>query len=182
MAAGALGAELWTEGCSVQACAANDLGIPDFDLEVKTSSGNRLWVNISTIVFDEPTRWNRRLVVHVARDISQRKTNEQLLVRMLALSKELVGLFRHVDGISPVSPLSTQEQRILRLFAKAKNAAEIARELSITFPTPRNHLHSINEKLLTHNRLEARCTRCRAASSGVPCPALSFTKQMFRVV
>ncbi len=59
------------------------------------------------------------------------------------------------DGISPVSPLSTQEQRILRLFAKAKNSAEIARELSITLPTLRNHLHSINEKLRTHNRLEA---------------------------
>lgn len=152
---GALGTEVCTGGCSVQACAAKDLAIPDFDLEVKTSSGNRLWVNISTIVFDEPTRRNRRLIVHLARDISHRKANEQLLVRMLALSKELVTASVRVDGISPVSPLSTQEQRILRLFAEAKNSSEIARELSITLPTLRNHLHSINEKLRTHNRLEA---------------------------
>lgn len=27
------------------------LGIPDFDLEVKTRSGKRLWVNVSTLVF-----------------------------------------------------------------------------------------------------------------------------------
>jgi DNA-binding CsgD family transcriptional regulator len=56
---------------------------------------------------------------------------------------------------APISPLSEQEQRILRLFAKAKNSSEIARELGITLPTLRNHLHSINEKLRTHNRLEA---------------------------
>ena len=54
--------------------------IPDFDLEVKTKSGSRLWVNISTIVFEEPRR-NRRLIVHLARDISHRKKNEDLLAR-----------------------------------------------------------------------------------------------------
>ena len=75
--------------------------------------------------------------------------------RCWTLSKELVAASGHVDGITPVSPLSEQEQRILRLFAKAKNSAEIARELGITLPTLRNHLHSINEKLRTHNRLEA---------------------------
>jgi DNA-binding NarL/FixJ family response regulator len=41
------------------------------------------------------------------------------------------------------------------LFAKAKNFSEIARDLGITLPTLRNHLHSINEKQRTHNRLEA---------------------------
>ena len=74
---------------------------------------------------------------------------------MLDISKELVAASGHVDGITPVSPLSEQEQRILRLFVKAKNSAEIARELGITLPTLRNHLHTINEKLRTHNRLEA---------------------------
>jgi DNA-binding CsgD family transcriptional regulator len=40
-------------------------------------------------------------------------------------------------------------------FAQAKNSSEIARELGITLPTPRNQRHSINEKLGTHNHLEA---------------------------
>ena len=151
---GALGTEVCTGGCSVQSCAAQHGKIPDFDLEVKTNSGSRLWVNISTIVFDEPRR-NRRLIVHLARDVSHRKKNEDLLAKMLDLSKELAAAAGHVDGISPISPISEQEQRILRLFAKAKNSSEIARELGITLPTLRNHLHSINEKLRTHNRLEA---------------------------
>ena len=151
---GALGTDVCTGGCSVQFCAAQHGNIPDFDLEVKTNSGSRLWVNISTIVFEEPRR-NRRLIVHLARDISRRKKNEDLLAKMQDLSRELAAAAGHVDGVSPISPLSEQEQRILRLFARAKNSAEIACELGITLPTLRNHLHSINEKLRTHNRLEA---------------------------
>lgn len=56
---------------------------------------------------------------------------------------------------APVSPLTDHEVRILRLFANGKNSSEIARTLGITLPTLRNHLHAINEKLRTHNRLEA---------------------------
>jgi PAS domain S-box-containing protein len=151
---GALGTQVCIGDCSVQQCAAQKLEIPDFDLEVKTGSGERLWVNVSTLVFEEPRR-NRRLVVHLARDISRRRRSEELLAKMLEISKEMVAVADHNARAAPVSPLTEQEQRILRLFAKAKNSSEIARELGITLPTLRNHLHSINEKLRTHNRLEA---------------------------
>ena len=151
---GTLGEQVCSGGCSVHLCAAQHRDIPDFDLEVKTTSGSRLWVNVSTIVYEEPRR-NRMLIVHLARDISHRKKKEELLAKMLDLSRELAASSEHADGLAPVSSLSEQEQRILRLFAKAKNSTEIARELGITLPTLRNHLHSINEKLRTHNRLEA---------------------------
>lgn len=52
-------------------------------------------------------------------------------------------------------PLSEHEKRIWRLFSAGKNSAEIARELGITLTTLRNHRDGINEKLRTHNRLEA---------------------------
>lgn len=151
---GALGTQVCIGNCGVQQCAAQEQGIPDFDLEVKTRSGERLWVNISTLVFEEPRR-NRRLVVHLARDISRRKKSEELLAKMMDISKEVAAIAGHNVRAAPVSPLSEQEQRILRLFVKARNSSEIARELGITLPTLRNHLHSINEKLRTHNRLEA---------------------------
>ena len=151
---GALGTQVCIGDCSVQQCAAQKVEIPDFDLEVKTRSGERLWVNVSTLVFEEPRR-NRRLVVHLARDISRRRRSEELLAKMLEISKEMVAVGDHNNRAAPVTPLTEQEQRILRLFAKAKNSSEIARELGITLPTLRNHLHSINEKLRTHNRLEA---------------------------
>jgi two-component system response regulator DesR len=130
------------------------LDIPDFDLQVRSRSGERLWVNISTLVFEEPRR-GRRLIVHLARDISHRKRNEELLAKMFEVSRQLAAGAGELDGKAPIVPLSNQERRILQLFAKGKNAAEIARELEITLATLRNHLHSVNEKLRTHNRLEA---------------------------
>jgi DNA-binding CsgD family transcriptional regulator len=50
---------------------------------------------------------------------------------------------------------SEQEKQILRLFAEGKSSAHIARTLHISSSTLRNHLHHINQKLRTHNRLEA---------------------------
>jgi len=151
---GTLGTRVCIGDCGFQQCAAQKMEIPDFDLETKKRSGERLWVNVSTLVFDEPRR-NRHLIVHLARDISCRKRSEELLAKMLEISKEMVSAADQNPRVAPISPLSEQEQRILRLFAKAKNSSEIARELGITLPTLRNHLHSINEKLRTHNRLEA---------------------------
>jgi PAS domain S-box-containing protein len=128
---GALETQVCTGECSIQRCAAQHLEIPDFDLKVTTRSGERLWVNVSTIVFDEPRR-SRRLIVHLARDISHRKRNEELLAQMMELSRQLVAAPVEVNGKAPVVPLSDQERRILRLFANGKNSAVIARDLGIT--------------------------------------------------
>jgi len=89
----------------------------------------------------------------LARDISLRKRNEELLEKILEISQEAVTGSRSGEGCAPVVPLSDHEKRILRLFTTRKDAAEIARELGITLPTLRNHLHRVNEKLTTHNRL-----------------------------
>ena len=60
-----------------------------------------------------------------------------------------------VSDHTPVEALSDQERRILTLFAEGGNPAGIARTLRISPQTLRNHLHHINRKLRTHNRLEA---------------------------
>lgn len=152
---GALGTTVCVGNCTVQQLAARGKEIPDFDMAVKRRSGENLWVNVSTLLFEEPRR-GRRLVVHLARDISQRKKTEQVLSKLQGVSKEIMEISQQEAGRpAPVLTLSEQELRILRLFAQARSSAEIARELGITPPTLRNHLHSINEKLRTHNRLEA---------------------------
>ena len=60
----------------------------DFDLEVKTSSGSRLWVTVSTIACEEP-RGNRRLIVHLARDVSHRKRNDEFIAKGQEISLKL---------------------------------------------------------------------------------------------
>ena len=75
--------------------------------------------------------------------------------QMVELSKHLTSIGESQSEPAPVDGLSDQERRILMLFAKAKNSSQVAKELGITAPTLRNHLHAINQKLRTHNRLEA---------------------------
>ena len=129
-------------------------GIANFDLDVRTASGRRLWVNVSTIVFDNP-RTGHRLFIRLAHDISHRRRKEELFNAMLRAAREVVSLAEDASDQAPVESLSEQERRILTLFAEGSNPAAIAETLDISAQTLRNHLHHINRKLRTHSRLEA---------------------------
>jgi hypothetical protein len=71
----------------VAECTGGNTEIPNFDMSVKTRSGERLWINMSTIVSDNQ-RTGRRLLVHMAHDITEQKKNEELMQKMLELSKQ----------------------------------------------------------------------------------------------
>lgn len=152
---GALGTSVCDEQCSVQRCAARNEPVTAFDLEVATADhGQRKWVSISTIVLED-SRLHRKLIAHLCHDISKRKESEKVFSQIVELSKHLATIGEDQGKPAPSEFLSDQERRVLLLFAKARNAGQIAKELKITLPTLRNHLHSINQKLRTHNRLEA---------------------------
>ena len=151
---GTLGTHVCHEGGSVIDCAGKDHEIPNFDMSVKTRSGQRLWINMSTVVW-ENARTGRRLMVHLAHDITEQKKTEELGQKMLELSRQLGEIGQTVVRASPIAPLSDQEKQILRLFADGKSSRSVAKSLGISAQTLRNHLHHINQKLRTHNRLEA---------------------------
>jgi PAS domain S-box-containing protein len=152
---GALGTQVCHQGCSILECSGGRTEIPNFDLEVRVRSGKRIWVNLSTLVWQNP-RTQHHLVVHLARDISRQKKTERATEKMLQVSRQLnKAAAEMVPAASPVDLLSEQELHVLKLFAAGKNSPEIAKELRISLQTLRNHLHHINQKLRTHNRLEA---------------------------
>jgi PAS domain S-box-containing protein len=151
---GTLGTQVCGESCNIRDCAAKQIPVPNYDLEVKTRSRRRVWVNVSTLVYQNfPNR--RRLIVHLAHDITDQRKSEELLRKVTALSRQLATIPDVIGQPAPVSPLSDQEKEILHLFSVGKSSTEIARKLRITLQTLRNHLHHINRKLHTHNRLEA---------------------------
>jgi PAS domain S-box-containing protein len=129
-------------------------GIPHFDREVRTRGGEHVWVNVSTIVFDN-RRTGARLFVRLARDVTGRRRREHLVAGMTDLARQLVSLSGGEPHLAPVELLSDQERRILTLFAQGTSSAAVSRELRISPQTLRNHLHHINRKLRTHSRLEA---------------------------
>lgn len=151
---GTLGTQVCGESCSIRDCAAKHIDIPNYDLEVKTRTKRRMWVSVSTLVY-ENSRNHRRLIVHFAHDITERRKGEELLRKLTVLSRQLSAIPDVIGRPAPISPLSEQEKEILHMFFAGKNSTEIARKLGITLQTLRNHLHHINQKLHTHNRLEA---------------------------
>lgn len=151
---GALGTRVCHQNCSMLDCTVNATEIPNFDLNVTCCAGKRLWINVSTIIFHNH-RTKERLVVHLAHDISEQKKQEEIVNQVLTLSKELAVLGERMGKSAPISPLSAKEIEILRMFASGSTPAKIARKLGISSQTLRNHLHRINQKLRTHNRLEA---------------------------
>ena len=148
-----LGTPVCTEHCSVIECAVKHREVPNYDLEVKGRGGKRLWVNVSIVVFRDD-RAGRTLVVHLARNISERKKTEALTEKFVQLAKEIASQTEEVH-MPPASPLTEQEGRVLRLLAQGKNPSNIAEELRISPRTLRNHIHHVNQKLRTRNRLEA---------------------------
>ncbi|MGA2083139.1 MAG: PAS domain S-box protein [Holophaga sp.] len=151
---GALGTVVGRPGCGTYCCTAWTESVPNFDLEITTRSGQKKWVDVSTIVFDD-SRLHKRFFAHLAHDISDRKEAEQAFSKMVEASRQILSMANGGARPAPVEPLSNQETRILKLFADSKTSGEIARDLKITLATLRNHLHAINRKLRTHNRLEA---------------------------
>lgn len=142
------------EDCSVLQCAAARRETENYDLQVIGRGGCRLWVNISIIVFRD-ARSGRRLHIHLARDITSRARKDELALKVLDAAKELAALPESPSALAPVSPLTAQEERVLRLFSEGKSPQQVARTLRITDRTLRNHLHHANQKLGTRSRLEA---------------------------
>jgi PAS domain S-box-containing protein len=143
-----------TEQCHVRECAAHRQAIPDFDLEVHARAGRKIWANVSTIVHED-SNTGRRRIVHLMRSAADRKRTEALVQRMRRTSKEFLAAADGSVRSEPIVPLSAQEHRVLRSLSEGQSPANIVRALKISPQTLRNHLHHINQKLGTHNRLEA---------------------------
>lgn len=151
---GALGTQVCHERCVELQCTLKPKAMPNFDLNVTTGEGERKWVNISTISYLN-RRTQKTLIVHLARDISDQKKREEAFRKLLAVSREVCAMEDSPNGAAPITALSSQELEILRMFAAGNDAPKIAKALGISPQTLRNHLHHINKKLRTHNRLEA---------------------------
>jgi len=151
---GALGTQVCLEHCVELQCTLKPKSMPNFDLNVTTRDGERKWVSISTVPFLN-RRTQKTLIVHLARDISVQKSREEAFHKMIAVSREVCAMEDSPNAAAPITPLSSHELEILRMFAAGKDAPRIAKALAISPQTLRNHLHHINKKLRTHNRLEA---------------------------
>lgn len=150
-ARGPLGNPLDTAYCPR---AIRDGGVPSFDLQVRAHDGRAVWLNVSILAF-AALRSSPALVVHIAHDITPSRRRRETYERLVEAARDIVQFADEEQHLVPVSPLTVQEQRVLRAFAEGLGPEQVAHALGISMQTLRNHLHHVNRKLGTHNRLEA---------------------------
>lgn len=153
------GCAVCTHDCHVLEAASKGRNVPNYDLHAMTASGGRKWLNISIIVA-HVKRGPSPLVVHMMRDINERKRSEELTREIMVRVGELTG--RQADQIlsrtrseRPGVELTARELSILCSLSLGKSTSEMGAELHISTATVRNHVQHILGKLQCHSRLEA---------------------------
>jgi PAS domain S-box-containing protein len=146
--------------CQLAGSAFRGEAVSDYDVRVHTAAGDIRWLNMSIFTYAHvEDNEESRFVVHLFRDISQKKEDERFLQRVLEVAKRY-----HVvppesqakaETSSPVEVLTPREREVLAVLAKGHGTQDIAQLLSISPSTVRNHIQHILQKLQVHTRLEA---------------------------
>ena len=134
--------------------------VANYDVHVHTASGDVRWLNMSIFTYTEnKNREENRFVVHLFRDINQKKEDERFLQRVLEVAKRYHDVPPESQAKTETSPpievLTPREREVLALLAKGHGTQDIAQLLSISPSTVRNHIQHILQKLQVHTRLEA---------------------------
>ena len=145
--------------CRVVVTSLNGTQVSNYDLATRTKSGEMRWINVSILTFTSPTDPAVPLVVHLFRDATQKKQNEQFIHQMFdAVERwQKAGTLSAPDKPDqlPAESLTHREQEVLSLLAHGHSTSDIAETLSISPATVRNHVQSILHKLQVHSRVEA---------------------------
>jgi len=147
------------EHCRITTLVLRDKAVKDCDILISDKSDEVLWVNLSTLAFPDNGD-ESKVILHLFRDTTRKKQSEQLISGMLKAAKDLQNgasprTPSPVANGQPVTDLTDRELEVLSLLAQGLSTNKIARALSISPSTTRNHIRNILQKLQVHSRLEA---------------------------
>jgi PAS domain S-box-containing protein len=147
------------EHCRIAAMTLHKRAVKDYDIVISDKSGEVRWINLSTLTF-RASGDELRVLVHLFRDVTKKKQSEQLISQLLKAAKALqngrsLQVPPPLPNGQPVARLTDREREVLSLLAQGLSTNDIARSLSISPSTARNHVRNILQKLNVHSRLEA---------------------------
>jgi DNA-binding CsgD family transcriptional regulator len=122
---------------------------PSNDDMVMESRGKELTLDFSTTLVRDEKR-KTQAIVHTFRDVTERRRLETHL-------RQALGNQPPVKEEPPESAgqLTAREKEILKLLASGLSTSEMAKLLSISRATVRNHVQNTLTKLGVHSKLEA---------------------------
>jgi DNA-binding NarL/FixJ family response regulator len=145
--------------CYVATTAVTGSPVTSYDTCARAKSGEVRWINVSILTFPTPDE-TAALVVHLFRDATHQKQNEQFAHQVLSAAAVFQqGAAGSADMAAltadPAIDLTDREREVLSLLAQGLGTRELAASLSISTSTARNHVQNILHKLHVHTRLEA---------------------------
>ena len=145
--------------CHVVVSSLNGNRVSNYNVATRTKSGEMRWINVSILTFLPGPDPATPVVVHLFRDATQTKQNEQFIHQMFDAverwQKTTAPSAEEESDGSPFKALTKREREVLSLLAQGHGTADIAESLSISAATVRNHVQSILHKLHVHSRVEA---------------------------
>lgn len=146
-------------GCPVVANARRGRPTPDYDVLSHRKDGSDVWVNVSVVVL-RGEKARQPYILHLLRDVTERRRVEQLARRAMDALRELSSAGGgEGGGLSsrpvPAPALSRREMQVLRLLALGLSTEQIAANLGISPITARNHVTHVVSKLGAKTRLQA---------------------------
>lgn len=141
--------------CYVVATAVTGSPVTTYDTCARTKSGAMRWINVSILSFPNSNE-AAPLLVHLFRDATQKKQDEQFARQVLDAVHRLGSISPAVvPAAATAQDLTARELEVLSLLARGLSTADIAASLSISLSTARNHVQNILHKLHVHSRVEA---------------------------
>ena len=148
------------KGCSVMTMASRGQLVRNYEAQVSTKTGERVWLNISILMAPVYGR-GRPLIVHSFRRSIHLEENEKLAeevalnVLSALRSGEPASTSAGVSSPAGISSLTRRETEILMLLSRSMATKQIADHLCVSRSTVRTHVQNILEKLGVHSKLEA---------------------------
>lgn len=153
------GEALCSKNCSILNFIQNGDKLKDFDMLTRHKTGTPVWLNISNVTVPGN---QKTTVVHIFRDITGKKQNEELIKELISIAYEANPDERNDLPAKAARPkrqsehgLTRRELEVLELLTEGKNADAIAEELYISLTTARKHIQNIIMKLGFNSKLEA---------------------------
>jgi len=148
------------EYCRLAMIARQGGRVTNYDSSIRTKSGDLRWINMSTFTLPANGTHADSILVHMFRDVTKKKQNEQFIDQVLAAAKELRNgkVSQAVPSVSAQehdTDLTDREREVLDLLAQGLSTNDIAQSLSISPATTRNHIKHILQKFQVHSRLKA---------------------------
>ncbi len=142
------------EGCRAQPRGGGRELVPAFDQQFATRSGEKVWVNVATLVAAAPG--GDAVRVHLLRDLTRERELQDVIRRILRTASSVAPDADRADpGHGAIAPgVTAREREVIRLLAGGHSTKAIAAKLGISRRTARNHVQNILCKLRLHSRLE----------------------------